>query len=107
MLRRDRLFSFLIAVMWVAAPAGIVSAEAADFYRGKQVTVVVGFTPGGTYDLAMLDVASNDASGGRAEAARRRGRALFRSHNVKQPSRQQISFPRRIRARVLKLCPPR
>jgi len=51
MLRRDRLFSFLIAVMCAAALAGIVSAEAADFYRGKQVTVVVGFTSGGTYDL--------------------------------------------------------
>jgi tripartite-type tricarboxylate transporter receptor subunit TctC len=26
------------------------SAQAADFYRGKQVTIVVGFTAGGTYD---------------------------------------------------------
>ncbi len=25
-------------------------ASAAEFYRGKQVTIVVGFTPGGTYD---------------------------------------------------------
>jgi tripartite-type tricarboxylate transporter receptor subunit TctC len=30
----------------LAAPAG-----AADFYQGKQLTIVVGFTPGGTYDL--------------------------------------------------------
>ena len=33
----------------LAAPAG--PAAAADFYQGKQVTIVVGFTPGGTYDL--------------------------------------------------------
>jgi tripartite-type tricarboxylate transporter receptor subunit TctC len=33
--------------------AGLTAAPAAaaDFYQGKQVTIVVGFTPGGTYDL--------------------------------------------------------
>src|SRR5437868_2876043 len=27
------------------------SADAADFYQGKQVTIVVGFTAGGGYDM--------------------------------------------------------
>ena len=51
-MRHDRLFPFLIAVMCRVTPAGFSAADAADFYRGKQVTIVVGFTPGGTYPVA-------------------------------------------------------
>src|SRR5713101_5808417 len=51
-MRRNRLSRFLIAAMCAVAPLASVSlAEAADFYRGKQVTIIVGYTPGGTYDL--------------------------------------------------------
>jgi tripartite-type tricarboxylate transporter receptor subunit TctC len=51
-MRRNGLSLSLIAAICAVAPlAFISSAEAADFYRGKQVTIVVGYTPGGTYDL--------------------------------------------------------
>jgi tripartite-type tricarboxylate transporter receptor subunit TctC len=51
-MRRNGLSLSLIAAMCAVAPLAFVSsAEAADFYRGKQVTITVGYTPGGTYDL--------------------------------------------------------
>jgi tripartite-type tricarboxylate transporter receptor subunit TctC len=43
---RNRIAAIVILVAGTAWPA-----MAADFYQGKQVTIVVGFTPGGTYDL--------------------------------------------------------
>jgi tripartite-type tricarboxylate transporter receptor subunit TctC len=51
-MHRNRLSRCLIAATCAATPLPCLSiADAADFYRGKQVTIVVGFTPGGTYDL--------------------------------------------------------
>jgi tripartite-type tricarboxylate transporter receptor subunit TctC len=42
----------MLTAMILAASAWLVggAASAADFYQGKQVTIVVGFTAGGTYD---------------------------------------------------------
>jgi len=40
-----------IAAIAVLIAGPVWPAVAADFYQGKQVTIVVGFTPGGTYDL--------------------------------------------------------
>ena len=42
--------AFLLAALASAALAPAASAQE-DFYRGKTVVVVVGFSPGGTYDL--------------------------------------------------------
>ena len=40
-----------LAVATLAAAASLTApARAADFYQGKQITIVVGFTTGGTYD---------------------------------------------------------
>ena len=49
---RGRYAVRMLAAMILAAssPLFCVSAGAADFYQGKQVTIVVGFTAGGTYD---------------------------------------------------------
>ena len=44
------LASLLFIVAMTSQPAGAQDAVA-DFYRGKQVTIVVGSTPGGGYDL--------------------------------------------------------
>jgi tripartite-type tricarboxylate transporter receptor subunit TctC len=42
-----RGFAFVgLALTALAAPV-----QAADFYQGKQVTIIVGFSPGGGYDL--------------------------------------------------------
>src|SRR5262245_56380939 len=40
-----RLFALAAASLLIVSAAG-----AADFYQGKQITIVVGFTTGGTYD---------------------------------------------------------
>lgn len=45
---RSALFAPLLMTTLVAAPA-LVHAE--DFYKGKTLTVIVGFTPGGGYDF--------------------------------------------------------
>ena len=42
--------SALSAATVLAALSFFSVAEAADFYQGKQITIVVGFTAGGTYD---------------------------------------------------------
>jgi tripartite-type tricarboxylate transporter receptor subunit TctC len=47
--------SFLIASRLSAQgaqPRAFDEKAAADFYRGKTVTVVVGFAPGGGYDIS-------------------------------------------------------
>ena len=49
---------FLCAVTLVAVSAGMASAQsAAAFYAGKTVTLVVGSTPGGYYDIAGRTIA--------------------------------------------------
>ena len=40
-----------VCVVVLAALGGIQPAAAEDFYKGKTVTIVVGFTPGGGFDL--------------------------------------------------------
>jgi tripartite-type tricarboxylate transporter receptor subunit TctC len=45
-LRRSLLF-FTLVLAAASPPAG---SHAADFYKGKQITVMVGFSAGGTYD---------------------------------------------------------
>ena len=45
-LRRSLLF-FTLVLAAAFPPAG---SHAADFYKGKQITVMVGFSAGGTYD---------------------------------------------------------
>src|SRR5262245_38763713 len=40
-----------IAAILILLAGPVWPAAAADFYQGKQVTIIVGFTPGGTYDL--------------------------------------------------------
>ena len=43
--------SILASVALVAAGASGQAQSVADFYKGKNVTVYIGFSPGGTYDL--------------------------------------------------------
>src|SRR5215211_5542991 len=38
-----------LATFALAAPAHCESAE--DFFRGKQISLIIGYNPGGTYDL--------------------------------------------------------
>jgi hypothetical protein len=78
-MRRNGLSLSLIAAICALAPLASVSlAEAADFYRGKQVTIIVGYTPGGTYDLTARlyargarQLSAGQACGHRAEHAGR------------------------------------
>ena len=44
--RSEVLLSLLLVSAFVASPA----AKADDFYKGKTVTVTIGFTPGGGFD---------------------------------------------------------
>src|SRR4051794_36693204 len=47
------LSSLTLAVATLAAATSLAApARAADFYQGKQITIVVGFTTGGTYDAS-------------------------------------------------------
>src|SRR5688572_7645719 len=41
--------AILLAMLAVAAPAH--AQTPAEFYKGKQVSLYIGFSPGGTYDL--------------------------------------------------------
>ena len=50
-----RLFPLLAVLGFAAAPAEAQSV--ADFYRGKTITMAVGTSPGGDYDLRMRMVA--------------------------------------------------
>jgi len=48
MLKRSAMLSLLLA----AALGGPLHAETADeFFKGKQITLVVGYNPGGPYDV--------------------------------------------------------
>jgi tripartite-type tricarboxylate transporter receptor subunit TctC len=46
-----RLALFISAAVGLAAPPSAAQDAVADFYRGKQITIVVGFTPGGSSSL--------------------------------------------------------
>jgi tripartite-type tricarboxylate transporter receptor subunit TctC len=47
--RRRTIYALLLAILTVAAPARAQDAVA-DFYRGKQINIIVGSTAGGGYD---------------------------------------------------------
>jgi tripartite-type tricarboxylate transporter receptor subunit TctC len=47
-MRKSSMLSFGFACLIAALSAA--SAKAADFYQGKQITIIVGFSAGGTYD---------------------------------------------------------
>ena len=47
---RARLLLFVLAMIGTAAVTAARADEVADFYRGKQITLYVGFSPGGGYD---------------------------------------------------------
>jgi tripartite-type tricarboxylate transporter receptor subunit TctC len=49
-MRRTRNRPVLLACLAALSSLGSAPACAADFYQGKQITIVVGFTTGGTYD---------------------------------------------------------
>jgi tripartite-type tricarboxylate transporter receptor subunit TctC len=44
-----RIFACVVAVLTLTAPARAQTVE--EFYRGRSITVLVGFTAGGGYDL--------------------------------------------------------
>ncbi len=44
---------------WMIAACSSITGYAADFYNGKVITIVVGFTPGGTYDQIARFYARN------------------------------------------------
>lgn len=48
---RARLLVFVVAVFDTAAVAAARADEISDFYRGKEITLYVGFSPGGGYDV--------------------------------------------------------
>ncbi|MPZ37073.1 MAG: hypothetical protein GEU95_03245 [Rhizobiales bacterium] len=46
-----RLGQWGLCIVALAAPAGAQAQSVADFYKGKNVTVIVGYSAGGGYDL--------------------------------------------------------
>ena len=50
---RCRILFTLIAVLPTLAASGASAQSVADFYRGKNITMAVGTSPGGDYDLRM------------------------------------------------------
>ena len=43
---------FLISILLAAWPTGAVSQQSVeDFYRGRKLDMIIGYSPGGTYDL--------------------------------------------------------
>ncbi|MBX9740013.1 MAG: hypothetical protein K2X62_08075 [Beijerinckiaceae bacterium] len=46
-----RLMTALTFALSLAVPLGAARADVADFYRGKSINLVVGYGPGGGYDL--------------------------------------------------------
>ena len=48
------LFTLLVAAfLVVAACCGAGHSEAQDFYKGKRLTILVGYATGGSYDLIV------------------------------------------------------
>ena len=44
--------AFLISMLFAAWPSAAMSQKAVeDFYRGKKLDMIIGYSPGGTYDL--------------------------------------------------------
>src|SRR4051812_3108465 len=55
---KSRIFLFVMTLPMLALAASPVAAQSvADFYRGKTITMAVGTSPGGDYDLRMRMVA--------------------------------------------------
>src|SRR6266853_1070982 len=50
---RCRILFTLMAVLPTLAAPGASAQSVADFYRGKNITMAVGTSPGGDYDLRM------------------------------------------------------
>ena len=50
-IRRQSLFGLALALVGALAGPQAYAGEVADFYRGRQVTLVVGFAGGSGYDL--------------------------------------------------------
>ena len=49
------------ALLLVAGLAPFARAETADFYRGKTISNIVGFGPGGVYDLRPFSAKDHEA----------------------------------------------
>ena len=45
------LTKFILGLAAVAVPAGAQAQSVAEFYKGKNVTIIVGYTAGGGYDI--------------------------------------------------------
>ena len=55
--------AFLFAVLFAGWPAAALSQQAVeDFYRGKKIDMIIGYSPGGTYDLYARLVARHIGS---------------------------------------------
>lgn len=50
MKRRDFKLSFILSVLFFLAPFSMSQAEEAEFYQGKTVQVLIGYSAGGGYD---------------------------------------------------------
>lgn len=48
---RRLLTSLLAAILCASGALGAKAADASDFYKGKNVTLIVGYPPGGGYDI--------------------------------------------------------
>src|SRR5258705_9213943 len=46
-----RFVKIAVCVVALATPAGAQAQSVADFYKGKNVTIIVGYTAGGGYDI--------------------------------------------------------
>ena len=54
---RARIFIRLITALLTIGPAAALADGVEDFYRGREVRIVVGFGPGGGYDLYARTIA--------------------------------------------------
>ena len=52
-------FVAVAAATLIVGTAGITAASAADFYKGKTISIVIGFSPGGGFDAYGRLVARN------------------------------------------------
>jgi tripartite-type tricarboxylate transporter receptor subunit TctC len=55
--RRQAAAALAIAALALAAPGHVRAQSVADFYRGKDITLLVGYGPGGGYDITARLVA--------------------------------------------------